>query len=107
MTDLFLPIPKHRALRLVGDQTPGKSRRRPDRRKGPSGRDRRAYSGPLYLEDKTTVIEAQILGQPLQVRGLKAGSAGLVTARTAYLTTQWCGSRDRRAPLGKAGSTEA
>ena len=107
MTDPLLPIPRHRAVRLVGDQMPGKSRRRHDRRSGQSGRDRRAYSETLYLEDKTTVIEAQILGQPLQMRGLKAGPAGLVMAKTAYLTTQWCGSRDRRAPIGKAGSTEA
>lgn len=107
MTEPLLPIPKHRALRLVGDSVPGKSRRRPDRRNGQSGQDRRAESQVLYLEDKTTVIEAQILGQPLQMRGLKAGPSGLVMARSAYLTTQWCGSRDRRAPLGKAGQTEA
>lgn len=107
MTDPFLPIPRHRAVRLVGDQMPGKSRRRPDRRSGQSGQDRRAHSEPPYLEDKTTVIEAQLFGQPLQTRGLKTGPAGLIMAKSAYLTTQWCGSRDRRAPIGKAGSTEA
>jgi len=107
MTEPLLPISRHRALRLVGEQGHGKSRRRPDRRSGQSGQDRQAHSGALYLEDKTTVIEAQILGRPLQVRGLRSGPAGLVMARSAYLTTQWCGSRDRRAPLGKVGETEA
>ena len=107
MTEPFSPVPRHRALRLVGEQAHGESRRRPDRRKGQSGQDRLSYGEALYLENKTTVIEAQILGQPLQFRGLKAGPAGLVTARSAYLTTQWCGSRDRRAPLGKVGETEA
>jgi hypothetical protein len=85
----------------------GKSRRRPDRRSGQSGQHRQANSEAPYLENKTTIIEAQILGQPLQLRGLKAGPASLVTARSAYLTTQWCGSRDRRAPLGRVGETEA
>ena len=85
----------------------GKSRRRPDRRSGQSGQYRQANSEAPYLENKTTIIEAQILGQPLQLRGLKAGPAGLVTARSAYLTTQWCGNRDRRAPLGRVGETEA
>lgn len=106
MTDPFLPIPRHRALRPVGDQMQGRSRRRSDRRNGQYGQDRRASSEPLYLEDKTTVIEAQILGQPLQRRGLKAGPAGLVMAKSAYLTTQWCGARDRRTPIGKAVWTE-
>jgi hypothetical protein len=107
MTEPLLPIPRCRALRPFGNPVPGKSRRRPDRRSGQSDQDRQAHSEALYLEDKTTIIEAQILGQPLQVRGLKAGPAGLVTARSAYLTTQWCGSRDRRAPVGKVGETEA
>ncbi len=107
MTEPLLPIPKCRALRQFGNQVPGKSRRRPDRRSGQSDQDRQATSEALYLENKATIIEAQILGQPLQVRGLKAGPAGLVTARSAYLTTQWCGSRDRRAPLGQVGETEA
>jgi hypothetical protein len=99
MTDPVLPIPRGRALRLVVDQVASQHRRR----KGRRGSDAQG----LYLEDKTTVIEAQILGQSQQRRGLKTSLAGLTKARSVYLATQWSGSLDRRTPVGKVSASEA
>jgi hypothetical protein len=102
MPDSAQPLPFDRAMRLARSPYFGKNRRRRNRRgSGYMGRGRQIGEYGPWLEDKTTVIEAHILGQSMQRRGLRAGPVGLVIAKTAYLTIQWSGSQDRRAQLGK------
>jgi hypothetical protein len=48
-------------------------------------------------------IEAQKIGER---RGLKAGAAAIDQAKVSYNRTEWSGSRDRRAPKGRAAKTE-
>jgi len=48
-------------------------------------------------------IEAQILGER---RGLRAGAAVIDQAKVTYTRVEWSGSRDRRAPKGRAARTE-
>jgi hypothetical protein len=48
-------------------------------------------------------IAAQLTGER---RGLKAGAAVIHQAKTSYNRTEWSGSKDRRAPKGKAAKTE-
>lgn len=49
---------------------------------------------------------AQVIGQPGQKRGLKAGMPVRETARATYLETEFSGQRDRRPPLGARTRTE-
>ncbi len=51
-------------------------------------------------------LDAQLLGQDGQRRGLRGGPTILDTARTAYNRTEWSGSFDRRARKGRAARTE-
>ena len=48
-------------------------------------------------------IEAQLIGER---RGLKAGAAVIDQVKTSYNRAEWSGSKDRRAPKGKAAKTE-
>jgi hypothetical protein len=49
-------------------------------------------------------IEAQMIGER---RGLKAGASVIDQAKVTYNKTEWSGSRDRRAPKGRAAKTQA
>ncbi|HEY3950530.1 hypothetical protein [Phenylobacterium sp.] len=51
----------------------------------------------------TATIEAQIIGER---RGLRAGANVHDQAKTTYNRTEWSGSRDRRAPKGRATKTD-
>ncbi len=51
-------------------------------------------------------LDAQLIGQDGQRRGLRGGATVLDTARTAYNRTEWSGSYDRRARKGRAARTE-
>jgi hypothetical protein len=48
-------------------------------------------------------IEAQLIGER---RGLRAGPSMHDVAKVTYNRTEWSGSKDRRAPKGKAAKTE-
>jgi hypothetical protein len=48
-------------------------------------------------------IEAQMLGER---RGLRAGASTIDQAKVTYNRTEWSGSKDRRAPKGKAAKKE-
>ena len=48
-------------------------------------------------------IEAQLIGER---RGLRAGAAVIDEAKQTYNRTEWSGSKDRRAPKGRAAKTE-
>lgn len=49
---------------------------------------------------------AQLLGQPGQKRGLRAGPPAIDAARTAYKKTEYSGPADRRPPAGGAARKE-
>ena len=51
-------------------------------------------------------VDAQLMGQDGQRRGLRAGPAIHDVARTAYTRTEWSGSYDRRARKGRGARTE-
>jgi len=48
-------------------------------------------------------IEAQLIGER---RGLRAGASVVDEAKQTYNRTEWSGSKDRRAPKGRAAKTE-
>ncbi len=48
-------------------------------------------------------IEAQMIGER---RGLRGGASVIDQARTVYNKTEWSGSKDRRAPKGRAAKTD-
>jgi hypothetical protein len=48
-------------------------------------------------------IEAQLIGER---RGLRAGASVIDEAKTTYNRTEWSGSKDRRAPKGRAAKTK-
>ena len=48
-------------------------------------------------------IEAQLIGER---RGLRAGAAVIDEAKHTYNRTEWSGSKDRRAPKGRAAKTK-
>lgn len=47
-------------------------------------------------------IEAQLIGER---RGLRAGASVIDEAKFTYNRTEWSGSKDRRAPKGRAAKT--
>jgi len=48
-------------------------------------------------------IEAQLIGER---RGLRAGASVIDEAKHSYNRTEWSGSKDRRAPKGRAAKTK-
>ena len=48
-------------------------------------------------------IEAQLIGER---RGLRAGASVIDEAKVTYNRTEWSGSKDRRAPKGRAARTK-
>ncbi len=48
-------------------------------------------------------IEAQLIGER---RGLRAGASVIDEAKVTYNRTEWSGSKDRRAPKGRAAKTK-
>ena len=48
-------------------------------------------------------IEAQLIGER---RGLRAGVSVIDEAKHTYNRTEWSGSKDRRAPKGRAAKTD-
>lgn len=48
-------------------------------------------------------IEAQMIGER---RGLRAGASAIDAAKASYNRTEWSGSKDRRAPKGRAAKTD-
>jgi hypothetical protein len=48
-------------------------------------------------------IEAQLIGER---RGLRAGASVIDQAKVTYNRTEWSGSKDRRAPKGRAAKTK-
>lgn len=65
-------------------------------------------AGPAHQHEEAPggVVEAQILGQPGQKRGLRGGKPVLDQARAAYLDAEWSGSADRRLRRGALTKTE-
>ena len=51
-------------------------------------------------------VDAQLMGQDGQRRGLRGGATLLDIARAAYTRTEWSGSYDRRARKGRGARTE-
>lgn len=49
------------------------------------------------------LVDAQLLGQDGEKRGLKGGGPVMDAAREAYLETEWSGEADRRLPAGLRG----
>ena len=50
---------------------------------------------------RDTEVEAQLLGQDGERRGLRAGPSLLDFARSAYSRIEWSGTYDRRARIGR------
>ena len=48
-------------------------------------------------------IEAQMIGER---RGLRGGASVIDQAKVTYNRTEWSGSKDRRAPKGRAAKTD-
>jgi hypothetical protein len=48
-------------------------------------------------------IEAQMIGER---RGLRGGASVIDEAKVTYNRTEWSGSKDRRAPKGRAAKTD-
>jgi hypothetical protein len=63
---------------------------------------------PLAPEEPPAgaAVEAQILGQDGQKRGLRGGRPVLDHARSAYLGAEYSGAADRRPPRGLIAKTE-
>ncbi|MCC7268399.1 MAG: hypothetical protein IT546_13830 [Caulobacteraceae bacterium] len=61
---------------------------------------------PKAASDGALAFAAQLLGQPGQKRGLRAGAPALDAARSAYKKTEYSGPADRRPPAGRAAKTE-
>jgi hypothetical protein len=62
---------------------------------------------PSYREDVAlSAVDAQILGQDGQKRGLRGGKPVLDQARSAYLGAEWSGAKDRRPKRGLVAKTE-
>jgi hypothetical protein len=63
---------------------------------------------PLPPEEPNAAaaVEAQLLGQEGQKRGLKGGKPVLDHARSAYLGAEYSGSNDRRPPRGVIAKTD-
>ena len=57
--------------------------------------------GPKAATDSAAAFAAQLLGQPGQKRGLRAGAPAIDAARTAYKRTEYSGPADRRPPAGR------
>jgi hypothetical protein len=51
-------------------------------------------------------LNAQLMGQDGQRRGLRAGPSIFDIARAAYTRTEWSGAYDRRARKGRRARTE-
>ena len=51
-------------------------------------------------------LDAHLIAQDAQMRGLKGGAERLGTARSAYLGTEFSGPNDRRPPKGLIKKTE-
>ena len=67
--------------------------------------------GPARTHEKTVggqagPVEAQIIGQDGQKRGLRGGKPVLDHARSAYLGAEWSGPADRRPPKGMLTKTK-
>lgn len=67
-----------------------------------------AYQRPPRREYRQGDCEvaAQLLGQSVERRGLRAGPTLLDTARVAYNRVEWSGSFDRRARSGRRTRTD-
>ena len=88
-------------------------RRRSDRRAGstsrelvPVGPGESASPASPAAATADPAFSAQLMGQTGQKRGLKGGAPVLDAARSAYLGTEYSGSRERRPPVGKAKKTD-
>lgn len=62
--------------------------------------------GPKAAADSAAAFAAQLLGQPGQKRGLRAGPPAIDAARTAYKKTEYSGPADRRPSAGRAARRE-
>ena len=51
-------------------------------------------------------LDAHLIAQDAQMRGLKGGTERLETARSAYLGAEFSGPNDRRPPKGLITKTE-
>ena len=65
-------------------------------------------AGPPPRRDDLSggAVDAQILGQDGQKRGLRGGKPVLDQARSAYLGAEWSGVNDRRPKRGLVTKTE-
>ncbi|MFI4964526.1 MAG: hypothetical protein ACHP9T_04080 [Caulobacterales bacterium] len=92
--------PRKSAAELV-DEFEGKPEATPTSLPVPVGRARTVPpKGPVA---SATQIEAQLIGER---RGLRAGASVADQAKVTYNRTEWSGSKDRRAPKGRAAKTE-
>ena len=74
----------------------------------PAGTNLPVVAGPLSRHEELAAgaVEAQILGQDGQKRGLRGGKPVLDQARSAYLGAEWSGAHDRRPKRGLVTKTE-
>ena len=74
----------------------------------PGGTNLPVVAGPLSAREDLAVgaVEAQILGQDGQKRGLRGGKPVLDQARSAYLGAEWSGEHDRRPKRGLVTKTD-
>ena len=61
---------------------------------------------PKSTAEQAAAFAAQLLGQPGQKRGLRAGPPAIDAARTAYKKTEYSGPADRRPPAGVVARKE-
>lgn len=74
----------------------------------PAGTNLPVVAGPLSPREELAgaAVEAQILGQDGQKRGLRGGKPVLDQARSAYMGAEWSGAHDRRPKRGLFTKTE-
>jgi hypothetical protein len=65
-----------------------------------------AVVAPDKPVDPQPVVEAQLIGQDGQKRGLRGGPQTLAQAKAAYLSTEWSGPIDRRTRTGLFSKTK-
>lgn len=106
---------------MIADDAPADTPRRAGRRAtdpalatGSSARQMPIKTLPVPVGAARTVeksspagpVDAQILGQDGQKRGLRGGAPVLDKARSAYLGAEWSGSADRRPEPGVVARTK-
>jgi hypothetical protein len=100
-----MPLQKRAGRRTTDPHVVGET---PDEDVHGAGSNLPVVAGPLLHTEElaTGAVEAQLIGQANQKRGLRGGQPVLDQARSAYLGAEWSGANDRRPRRGLFTKTE-